>query len=79
MNHTGQCQSCGMNIDSGMYCAYCVDAQGQLQPFEERFERMVQWQHGREPALARAEAEARTRDYMRRMPAWIAHPALREA
>lgn len=76
MTHTHACQSCGMPIESGTYCSYCVDAHGELQPFEERFERMVQWLLGREPELARDVAEARTRDYMRRMPAWKDHPAL---
>lgn len=76
MSHTHACESCGMSIDSGAYCRYCVDANGNLQPFEERFERMVQWLLGREPELPRDTAERRTRDYMRSMPAWAAHPAL---
>jgi hypothetical protein len=65
-----------MPIEGGAYCSYCVDERGELQPFQERFERMVQWLLGREPELARDAAEARTRDYMRRMPAWKDHPAL---
>lgn len=76
MSHTHTCESCGMTIDSGTYCRYCVDADGQLQPFEERFERMVQWLLGREPELTRDAAEQRTRAYMRSMPAWASHPAL---
>lgn len=68
------CQSCGMPIDNGRYCSHCVDAQGQLQDFDQRFERMVQWALREEPGLARADAEQRTLDYMARMPAWAQHP-----
>lgn len=77
MNHNHACQSCGMPIESGAYCNYCTNAEGQLQPFEERFERMVQWLLGREPATPRDIAEQRTREYMRGMPAWRDHPLLR--
>lgn len=76
---THSCESCGMQIESGAYCSYCVDDQGRLQPFEERFERMVQWVLGREPDVPRDVAEQRTRDYMRKMPAWKEHPSLRDA
>src|ERR1017187_9781579 len=38
-----QCQSCAMPIETGVYCQYCSDEKGNLQPFEERFDRMVQW------------------------------------
>ena len=44
------CESCGMPIETGRYCAHCTDADGRLQPFEERFERMVAWQARRTPA-----------------------------
>lgn len=83
---TATCQSCGMPLlsasdhaggdDSAHYCTYCVTESGQLQPFEERFERMTQWAM-RKDGIERADAEARTRDYMRTMPAWRDHPALR--
>ena len=71
------CESCGLPIEAGPYCRHCVDERGALQPFEERFERMVQWTLGHEPGLARPEAERRTRAYMRTMPAWRDHPRLR--
>lgn len=74
MSHSHTCQSCGMPIESGAYCSYCLDDKGQLQPFKERFERMVQWMLGREPDMPRAAAEQRTRAYMRTMPAWRDHP-----
>jgi hypothetical protein len=70
-----RCRSCGMPIEMGPYCPHCVDEAGQLQPFEERFERMVQWMMRHEP-LDRSAAEARTREYMRSMPAWRDHPGL---
>jgi hypothetical protein len=68
------CESCGMPIESGPYCQYCVDVHGTLQPFEERFERMVQWQLRQKPDLARAQAERETLVYMAKMPAWRDHP-----
>lgn len=71
------CESCGMPIDSGRYCAYCVDADGKLQSFDVRFEKMVSWQLREKPGLTRAQAEADTLAYMSRMPAWSAHPELR--
>jgi hypothetical protein len=72
MSHN--CQSCGMGIENGAYCRYCVDEQGKLQPFDERFERMVQWQLRQKPGLARATAEKETLAYMATMPAWKDHP-----
>lgn len=71
-----QCHSCGMPIESGIYCTYCVDENGNLQAFEERFERMVQWVLQREPGVTRADAEQRTRTHMRTLPAWKNHPKL---
>ncbi|MDH3732029.1 MAG: hypothetical protein OEU54_00785 [Gemmatimonadota bacterium] len=38
--------------ESGPLCAYCADEQGRLHPFEETFERFIQF--------ARARIEART-------------------
>jgi predicted amidophosphoribosyltransferase len=70
-----RCESCGMPLEAGPYCPYCVDDSGKLQPFEERFERMVQWMMRNEP-LDRAAAEERTRAHMRAMPAWRGHPRL---
>jgi hypothetical protein len=58
------------------YCRYCTDASGALQPFDERFERMTQWAM-RNDGVDRQEAEARTREYMRQMPAWHDHPKLK--
>lgn len=72
---SARCESCGMPIEMGPYCQHCVDDAGKLQPFEERFERMVQWTMRHEP-LDRAAAEARTRATMRTMPAWRGHPRL---
>jgi hypothetical protein len=74
-NHV--CESCGMPIEAGPYCPHCVDDAGKLQPFEERFERMVQWQGRREPGASRAELEKKTLAYMARMPAWRDHPRVK--
>ncbi|MFG1876603.1 zinc ribbon domain-containing protein [Sphaerisporangium sp. NPDC049003] len=80
------CESCGMPMATaedhapghpdGAWCAHCAP-EGTLQPFEERFERMVQWQTQR-TGQSRAEAETATKAYMRTLPAWRDHPALRE-
>lgn len=67
-----------MPIESGLYCPHCVDENGELQPFEVRFERMVQWMLRSDSSLSRAEAELRTRAHMRTMPAWKNHPRLAE-
>lgn len=69
-----RCESCGMPIESGHYCVHCTDAEGHLQPFDERFERMVAWQARRHPDASRAELEAQTLAYLATMPAWRDHP-----
>lgn len=66
MSHA--CESCGMPIESGAYCQYCVNEDGTLQDFETRFERMVQWQERR--GSPRPQAESETLAYMATMPAW---------
>ena len=72
MSHN--CESCGMPIDGGHYCQYCVNEDGTLQDFETRFERMVQWQMRR--GSPRAQAETETLAYMASMPAWKDNPDL---
>jgi hypothetical protein len=74
-----RCESCGMPIEAGPYCQYCADEHGNLQTFEERFTRMVDWMRGQEPALDQATAEARTLAYLAQMPAWRDHPRVRGA
>jgi hypothetical protein len=71
---TSTCESCGMPIESGPYCAHCTDADGQLQSFDERFERMVGWQARRKPDAPREQLESETLAYMATMPAWRDHP-----
>lgn len=73
---TTPCESCGLPIANGCYCAHCVDAHGQLQDFDTRFERMVQWALHEDASLRREEAEQRTLSYMAGMPAWANHPRL---
>jgi hypothetical protein len=70
------CESCGMPIESGHYCRYCTDAEGNLEAFETRFAKMVEWQQRRKPDASRAEVEADTRAYLASMPAWRNHPKL---
>ena len=72
-----KCESCGMPIEAGPYCDHCVDGTGALQPFEERFERMIAWQARKEPGASRADLETKTRAYMATMPAWKDHPRVR--
>ena len=74
-----QCQSCAMPIETGIYCQYCSDEKGNLQPFEERFERMVQWMSRQKPDLSRQEAQKQTLAYMAQMPAWRDHPKVKSA
>ena len=71
---TSTCESCGMPIESGPYCAHCTDAAGQLQSFDERFERMIGWQARRRPDSSRQQLESETLAYMATMPAWRDHP-----
>jgi Putative zinc ribbon domain len=71
------CQSCGMPIETGSYCAYCVDEHGRLQDFDTRFERMVQWALREDAALSQEQAEQRTLTYLATMPAWAQHSRVR--
>jgi hypothetical protein len=71
------CESCGMPIEAGPYCHHCVGDDGKLQPFDERFERVVQWQMRHRPALDRGTAEKETLQYMAKMPAWKNHPRIK--
>lgn len=82
------CTSCGMpmaavedhapNHPDSAWCRFCATPEGDLVPFEERLERMTQWEM-RQHGLDRPAAEQATRAYMRAMPAWRDHPALHEA
>jgi hypothetical protein len=63
-----------MPIETGAYCQYCVTPNGDLQAFEERFEKMVGWQLRQKPGLGRADAERQTFEFMAKMPAWRNHP-----
>jgi hypothetical protein len=73
------CESCSVPIESGTYCQYCVTPGGGLQPFEERFEKMVGWQMRQKPGLSRAQAERDTLAFMAMMPAWKNHPRVTAA
>ncbi len=79
MSEQKHCESCGMSIDDGTYCNYCTDDAGNLQSFEERFERMIQWVERHEGVSDREIAEQKTLAYMATMPAWREHPRVRAA
>lgn len=64
------CESCGMPIEAGPYCQYCIDEEGKLQTFTERLERMSQWMRRTRDGLTNDEAEALALDHMATMPAW---------
>lgn len=70
-----KCQSCGMPIETGVYCAHCVDENGQLQGFETRFSRMVDWQVNK--GSPRKQAEKDTLRHMATLPAWKDHPKVK--
>ena len=74
MTTTARCESCSMPIESGRYCAHCVDADGNLQDFDTRFASMVSWQSRRNPQDPQSKIEADTLAYMATMPAWRDHP-----
>jgi len=79
MSSTQTCESCGMPIESGRYCAHCTDEAGNLQSFDERFRRMTGWQARRHPEASPEEIEEQTRAYMATMPAWSGHARLAQA
>ncbi len=74
MNDTNRCESCTMPIETGTLCEHCTDENGALQPFEDRFSRMVQCRMHQDPALPRDKAERQTIEFMATMPAWRDHP-----
>lgn len=78
MNNEGTvCQSCSMPVETGPYCRYCVDENGELQAFDERLARLSQFMRNREPGLTDAESETRAVKHMATMPAWRDHPEVR--
>ncbi len=75
---TNPCESCGMPIEDGRYCQYCVDDTGALQDFDTRFRGMVEWRL-REGGGDRASAERDTLAHMATLPAWRDHPRVKAA
>lgn len=73
------CESCSMPIETGRYCAHCVDEQGNLQSFDVRFARMVAWQRRKEPDATNEALEKATLAFMGKMPAWRDHPRVKAA
>jgi hypothetical protein len=74
MSDKHPCESCSMPIETGAYCQYCLTEAGELQSFDERFEKMVGWQLRQKPGLSRERAEQDTLAFMAKMPAWKSHP-----
>ena len=62
-----------MPIESGALCQYCGNEHGDLRPFDELFERMVQWSMRETPGIERSAAERRTLEFMAQQPAWREH------
>ena len=73
------CESCSMPIETGRYCVHCTDPAGNLQPFDERFERMIAWQQTLTPEASRTALERATLAFMATLPAWKDHPCVRAA
>jgi len=71
------CKSCSMPIETGNYCRYCADENGNLIPFDECVERFLQWTRRHEPDLAPDAARRKTLEFMATIPAWCEHPDLR--
>ena len=71
------CQSCGMPLtdakEGQMYCGHCVDAAGQLKPYEEVLEGTVVGYFMGMQQLERPAAEAAARELLAKMPAWASH------
>ena len=72
--HPRSSQPSPVAADAETYCSCCVTSTGELQPFDERFEKMVDWQLRQKPGLSRADAERDTYAFMGKMPAWKDHP-----
>jgi hypothetical protein len=68
-----------MPIPTGPYCEHCVDADGNLQRFDDRFDKMVAFFLTSKRATDRRQAERDVLAYMSNMPAWRDHPQLRAA
>ena len=77
MGTESACDSCSMPIEAGSLCQHCGDDDGNLIPFDEAFERFVQWVMKQEPDLERQAAERQTVEFMAGMPAWSGRPELR--
>lgn len=75
---THKCESCGLPIENGRYCRYCVDETGALQDFDTRFARMVE-RRLREGGGQREAAARDTLADMATRPAWRDHPRVKAA
>jgi hypothetical protein len=66
-----------MPIETGQFCQYCVDENGDLQTFGVTVARMLQFITRQEPGLTQADSEAKTLAHMASMPAWRNLPGLK--
>jgi hypothetical protein len=57
------------------WCWACSTPEGELQPFEERFAKLVDWTMRRD-GIPRTEAETEILTFLRGMPLWRDHPAV---
>ena len=71
------CQSCGMPLADAqpgqMYCEYCTDEKGRLQPYEKVFEGTVTGFFMNMQKMPRKDAETAAKAHLSKMPAWAAH------
>ena len=70
------CESCSMPIETGPYCQYCIDEEGNLQDFETRLTKMMAWAKGQNPEVSDQDLRTQTMAHMKTMPAWKDHPKL---
>jgi hypothetical protein len=69
-----KCESCGMPIESGVYCEHCSDENGALQSLDERIRRMSIFMKDQDSSLDDVAADIKVREYLKNMPAWKNHP-----
>lgn len=69
------CQSCSMPLSDAepgqMFCAYCVDEQGELKPYEAILEGCISGYFIPMQKMTRPQAEQAAREMLSKQPAWM--------